>query len=368
MTLSRGSAGSTWFTATASGDVPTFKVAAVDTTGAGDGFMAGLIAGYLTEPDALTDPTRLHRLCRFANAVGALTTLQRGAIPALPTARRRRRFLAGVTAMTAQIIPVAVFDLVVFGATGDLSFRKLMPALYWRESDQQMPEGSRIIGVARSQLTTRRLCGPGRGGLPPARGRRLRRGRVRAPGAADHLRAARCGQARATGPTLAQALAGGEDRPACSTSPPRPTCSARSARAPVLPGIVTPQSRVVLEKPIGRDLASAIRINDEVGRVFRESQVYRIDHYLGKESVQNLLALRFANSLFESLSVGYPDAYERLLMDVVRRSDPRRVGGQGTSFRAPTLPVAGDHPTPPRLSPATAVPGTRTSPDRRLRP
>ena len=57
----------------------------------------------------------------------------------------------------------------------------------------------------------------------------------------------------------------------------------------------------MLEKPIGRDLASAIRINDQVGRVFNESQVYRIDHYLGKESVQNLLALRFANSLFEAV-------------------------------------------------------------------
>src|SRR5512134_1811179 len=56
--------------------------------------------------------------------------------------------------MTAQIIPVSVFDLVVFGATGDLSFRKLMPALYWRERDQQMPEDSRIVAVARSDLTT----------------------------------------------------------------------------------------------------------------------------------------------------------------------------------------------------------------------
>ena len=56
--------------------------------------------------------------------------------------------------MTAQIIPVPVFDLVVFGATGDLSFRKLMPALYWRERDQQMPPGSRIIAVARAELTT----------------------------------------------------------------------------------------------------------------------------------------------------------------------------------------------------------------------
>jgi len=60
-------------------------------------------------------------------------------------------------------------------------------------------------------------------------------------------------------------------------------------------------ARVVLEKPIGRDLASANKINDDVGRVFDESQTYRIDHYLGKETVQNLLALRFGNALFEPL-------------------------------------------------------------------
>ena len=93
VTLSRGSAGSTWFTADAQNDVPTLKVAAVDTTGAGDGFMAGLIAGLLAEPDALGDPTRLDRICRFANAVGALTTLERGAIPALPSRAAVEQFL-----------------------------------------------------------------------------------------------------------------------------------------------------------------------------------------------------------------------------------------------------------------------------------
>ncbi|HST75205.1 MAG TPA: glucose-6-phosphate dehydrogenase, partial [Acetobacteraceae bacterium] len=66
-------------------------------------------------------------------------------------------------------------------------------------------------------------------------------------------------------------------------------------------GLVTPQSRVVLEKPIGHDLASARAINDQVGEVFTEAQTFRIDHYLGKETVQNLLALRFANSIFERL-------------------------------------------------------------------
>ena len=66
-------------------------------------------------------------------------------------------------------------------------------------------------------------------------------------------------------------------------------------------GLVTEQSRVVLEKPIGHDLASAREINDQVGAVFSETQTFRIDHYLGKETVQNLLALRFANTIFERL-------------------------------------------------------------------
>ena len=65
--------------------------------------------------------------------------------------------------------------------------------------------------------------------------------------------------------------------------------------------LVTPNSRVVLEKPIGHDLDSARAVNDEVGKVFTEAQTFRIDHYLGKETVQNLLALRFANLIFERL-------------------------------------------------------------------
>ena len=66
-------------------------------------------------------------------------------------------------------------------------------------------------------------------------------------------------------------------------------------------GLITAKSRIVLEKPLGRDRSSASEINNEVGECFSENQIYRIDHYLGKETVQNLLALRFANSLFEPL-------------------------------------------------------------------
>ncbi|MGI9236744.1 MAG: glucose-6-phosphate dehydrogenase, partial [Woeseiaceae bacterium] len=66
-------------------------------------------------------------------------------------------------------------------------------------------------------------------------------------------------------------------------------------------GLITSKSRIVLEKPLGRDYESACEINNAVGLCFEENQIYRIDHYLGKETVQNLLALRFANSLFEPL-------------------------------------------------------------------
>jgi fructokinase len=93
--VTRGAAGCTWLTPTARGNVASFPVTAVDTTGAGDGFMAGLLAGLLRDPQALAEPARLDGLCRFANAVGALTTQERGAIPALPTRAAVEAFLAG---------------------------------------------------------------------------------------------------------------------------------------------------------------------------------------------------------------------------------------------------------------------------------
>jgi fructokinase len=92
--LTRGAAGSVWLTPEAQGEVASYPVRAVDTTGAGDGFMAGLIAGLLSEPEALADPARLEAVCRFANVVGALTTLERGAIPALPTRAAVEAFIA----------------------------------------------------------------------------------------------------------------------------------------------------------------------------------------------------------------------------------------------------------------------------------
>jgi len=91
--ITRGRAGCAYFTPEFSGEVESFAVDAVDATGAGDGFVAGLLQGVLADPATLQDETRLRELCRFANAVGALTTTRRGAIPALPDRERARDFM-----------------------------------------------------------------------------------------------------------------------------------------------------------------------------------------------------------------------------------------------------------------------------------
>jgi fructokinase len=93
LVVTLGQAGCAYFTPQLSGRVPGFAVKAVDTTGAGDGFVAGLLKGLLGRPQADHDESRLREICRYANAVGALTTTRRGAIPALPTARQVDRLL-----------------------------------------------------------------------------------------------------------------------------------------------------------------------------------------------------------------------------------------------------------------------------------
>ncbi len=91
--VTRGKAGCRYVTSAASGEVAGFAVDAVDTTGAGDGFVAGLLKGLHDQPNAHADEDRLRAICRYANAVGALATTRRGAIPALPTAEQVEVFL-----------------------------------------------------------------------------------------------------------------------------------------------------------------------------------------------------------------------------------------------------------------------------------
>jgi fructokinase len=92
--ITQGQAGCRYVTARFDGEVAGFSVTVTDTTGAGDGFVAGLLKGLLAHPDAHLDEDRLRIICRYANAVGALTTTRRGAIPALPTAEQVEAFLS----------------------------------------------------------------------------------------------------------------------------------------------------------------------------------------------------------------------------------------------------------------------------------
>jgi len=95
LVVTQGAAGCVYFTPSFSGEAQGFPIEAVDTTGAGDGFVAGLLKGLLDRPQAYEDEATLHDACRYANAVGALTTTQRGAIPALPSADAVDAFLSG---------------------------------------------------------------------------------------------------------------------------------------------------------------------------------------------------------------------------------------------------------------------------------
>src|SRR3546814_21045126 len=83
------------------------------------------------------------------------------------------------------------------------------------------------------------------------------------------------------------------------STPPSP--SSPSAQGLAEAGLITPKTRIAMEKPIGKDLASSKEVNDGIGALFAEEQIFRVDHYLGKETVQNLLALRFGNGMFEPL-------------------------------------------------------------------
>ena len=201
----------------------------------------------------------------------------------------------------AKLIPVEVFDLVIFGGTGDLAMRKLLPALYHRDRDGQFVEDSRIIAASRQAMSR-------------AEYHRIVESALRAQLSRDEVDE-ECLQVFLDRVYYVQADAyehgDWQELVAMLDEHPRRTRVSYLATAPGLfgafaeglraNGLVTASSRIVLEKPVGRDHASALEINDAVGKCFAENQVFRIDHYLGKETVQNLLALRFANSMFEPL-------------------------------------------------------------------
>jgi glucose-6-phosphate 1-dehydrogenase len=193
------------------------------------------------------------------------------------------------------------FDLVLFGGTGDLARGKLMPALFQAFRHGSLPKGGRIIGVARDDLSDEQYRSLIRSRFnefdpdqrpSPAEFEQfaalLHFVRVDLAKPADFQRLAAALRER-PGNTLVLYLA---------TAPALFTAACEQLGAA---GLNTPRTRLVLEKPLGHDLASNRAINAAVRKVLSEKQIFRIDHYLGKPSVQNLFALRFGNALFEPL-------------------------------------------------------------------
>jgi glucose-6-phosphate 1-dehydrogenase len=196
--------------------------------------------------------------------------------------------------------------IVIFGASGDLTSRKLVPALYELYRKKRLPENTRVVGFSRTKFTddawrdklaetTARFVGKA---FDPDLWRQFAPAITYQPGdlgSGEEFTA------------LSQYLATLEGQQGAtrvyylSTAPQLYASALEQLGAAGLAGEQRGPCRAVIEKPFGTDLDSARELNQKVHEVFAERQVYRIDHYLGKETVQNLLVLRFANSIFEPI-------------------------------------------------------------------
>ncbi len=198
--------------------------------------------------------------------------------------------------------------LVIFGAAGDLAWRKLVPALYCLSAEGWLPEKFAIVGVDRKEMTKEELLGHFRSGIESFCRRKLDDASWTT--FATSLTQYHCGDLAHpdTFGVLAKAI---EDLSQQWGGPANPVfylAVSPTLIEPIATGLGkvglgknTPGSRIVVEKPFGRDLASAEALNRSLAEVFAEKQIFRIDHYLGKETVQNILALRFGNAWFEPI-------------------------------------------------------------------
>ncbi|OGN59063.1 MAG: glucose-6-phosphate dehydrogenase, partial [Caulobacterales bacterium RIFOXYA1_FULL_67_7] len=189
--------------------------------------------------------------------------------------------------------------LILFGGGGDLAMRMLLPSLYFLEHDGLLPEDLKIIGAARSEETPDEYV---------AKVHDAVKAKAEADRAWDDHSWAKM-KARldylAVDATDPASLKGLKDRvgdgEVTSFLAVSPSLYGRIVTAMKTAGLAERNCRIVLEKPVGRDLKSFREIDDAVSHAFSEDQVFRIDHYLGKETVQNLTALRFGNTIFEPL-------------------------------------------------------------------
>jgi len=227
--------------------------------------------------------------------------------------------------MVSRVIPVDAFDLVIFGGTGDLARRKILPGLFRRFLSGQMPAESRIIGAARSDMDSAGFRDLVKAAIAEFGGdekndasavdkflKRLEYVAIDAKGEGGWAKLAelmRADVVRAFYFSVAPSLFGDLAERLHKHS------------------IADDQSRIVVEKPFGRDLETAKSLNSTLAEHFKETQIYRIDHYLGKETVQNLMAVRFGNVLFEPLwNNHYVDHIQITVAETVG------VGGRGAYY------------------------------------
>ena len=223
--------------------------------------------------------------------------------------------------MVSRVIPVDPFDLVIFGASGDLARRKILPGLFRRFQSGQMTINSQIIGAARSEMDDAAFRGFVRDAI-----HEFGPSYASAEEVDEFLQ-------RLSYVAIDAKGTGGWDQ---LKSKMRAECirAFYFSVAPALFGdlaerlhmheIAHSDSRIVVEKPFGKDLTSARALNATLAQHFREDQIYRIDHYLGKETVQNLMAVRFGNMLFEPLwNAQYIDHIQITVAETVG------VGGRG---------------------------------------
>ncbi|MBE0414841.1 glucose-6-phosphate dehydrogenase [Yoonia sp.] len=201
--------------------------------------------------------------------------------------------------MVSRVIPVETFDLVIFGGTGDLARRKILPGMFRRFLSGQMPQGSRIIGAARSEMDSAAFRAMTADAIAAFGGKESHDKK----GLKDFLQCIDYIAIDAKG-DAGWAELGAMVRQDVVQSfyfSVAPAFFGDLAERLHRNKIANADSRIVVEKPFGRDLESARALNATLAAHFDERQIYRIDHYLGKETVQNLMAVRFGNMLFEPI-------------------------------------------------------------------
>ena len=199
--------------------------------------------------------------------------------------------------MVSRTIPVEPFDLVIFGGTGDLARRMVIPAVYKRFLAEQIPDEARLIGAARSELTDdafRQMIRDAFDEFAPDLDRSRMDAFLERTSYVSIDARGDAGWAELKSKVRSDVISAYYFSVA-------PGLFGDLANGLQKHGILDKTSRVIVEKPFGRDLETAKALNAQLREVFDESQIYRIDHYLGKETVQNLMAVRFGNVLFEPL-------------------------------------------------------------------